>query len=604
MTTPGVIQFLIFFVILMAITKPLGLYMARLFEGERVFLTPVVRPVERLIYRATGVNERQEMRWTTYAVAMLLFNLAGFLAVYLFQRLQGGLPFNPEELASVEPRSAFNTAVSFMSNTNWQGYAGEATMSYLTQMAALTVQNFASAATGIAVAIALVRGFARRNVSQIGNFWVDLVRTILYILLPVSIIGCLVLVARGVPQNLSAYVDATGISGAAQTIAMGPVASQEAIKEFGTNGGGFFNANSAHPFENPTPLTNMIEMLGIFAIPSALTYTFGRMVANTRQGWAILATMSVLFLIGVAVATVSEQSGNDLLTVAGASQGTEVNGETAPGGNMEGKETRFGINASALFAVITTAASSGAVNAMHDSFTPLGGMIPLANIGLGEVIFGGVGAGLYGILVYAIAAIFIAGLMVGRTPEYLGKKIEPYEVKMAMLTLLVLPLAVLGFTGVAAATGWGLNTVYNPGPHGFSEVLYAFTSATGNNGSAFAGLGANTPFYNSTLGMAMLIGRFLMIVPILALAGSLAAKKRLTENAGTFPTTGPLWVGLLAGVILIVGALTYFPAYSLGPIVEHAHMNERVTFTMSESGGGEYELAPADPRTQSFIELP
>ena len=592
MTTIGIIQLVVFFAILLVTTKPLGLYMARLFTGERVFLSPVLQPVERGFYRVTGVDDRQEMRWTTYAIAMLLFNLAGFLVVYAIQRLQAGLPFNPESMANIEPRSAFNTAVSFVTNTNWQGYAGEATMSYLTQMSGLTVQNFASAATGIAIAIALVRGFSRRSAGQIGNFWVDLVRATLYILLPIAIIGCLALVALGVPQNLSDYVEATGLTGSAQTIAMGPVASQEIIKEVGTNGGGFFNANSAHPFENPTPLTNMIEMLTIFLIPAALTYTFGRMVGNTRQGWAIFATMAVLFFIGVVVATFAEQSGNPLLASAGASGETTIAGETAPGGNMEGKEVRFGINASALFAVITTAASSGAVNAMHDSFTPLGGIIPLTNIGLGEVIFGGVGAGLYGILVYAIVTIFIAGLMVGRTPEYLGKKIESFDVKMAMLVLLVLPLAILGFTGLAAVTGWGLNTVFNPGPHGLSEILYAFTSATGNNGSAFAGLGANTPFYNSTLGIAMLVGRFLMIVPILALAGSLAAKKRLTETSGTFPTTGPLWIGLLAGVILIVGALTYFPAYSLGPIVEHAHMNEGVTFTMSESGGGQYEANP------------
>ena len=589
MTTVGIIQLLLYVGIIIAIAKPLGLYMSRLFQGERVFLTPVLKPVERGIYRLTGVDEGREMRWTTYAIAMLLFNLAGVLVLHVIQRTQSGLPFNPEGLPDVESRSAFNTAVSFVTNTNWQGYVGEVTMSYFTQMAGLTVQNFVSSATGIAIAIALVRGFARRSAGQIGNFWVDLTRATLYLLLPISIIGCLLLVALGVPQNLSAYVDATGLSGASQTIAMGPVASQEIIKELGTNGGGFFNANSAHPFENPTPLTNFIQMLLIFAIPAALTYTFGHMVGNTKQGWAILATMTLLFVVGVVVTTVAEQSGNPLLTAAGADQGREIAGLSAPGGNMESKEIRFGINASTLFAVITTAASCGAVNAMHDSFTPLGGMIPLANIGLGEVIFGGVGAGLYGILVYAVVAIFIAGLMVGRTPEYLGKKIEPYDIKMAMLTLLVLPLAILGFSGVAAVTGWGLNTVFNPGPHGLSEILYAFTSATGNNGSAFAGIGANTPFYNSMLGIAMLVGRFLMIVPILALAGSLAAKKRHAENVGTFPTTGPLWVGLLAGVILIIGALTYFPAYSLGPIVEHAHMNEGVTFTMSEAGGGQYE---------------
>jgi potassium-transporting ATPase potassium-binding subunit len=584
------LQLLIFLGILLAITKPLGLYMTRLFAGERVFLSPVLRPVERGIYRVTGVDERREMRWTTYAIALLLFNLAGALVIYVLQRTQGWLPLNPEALPNVEQRSAYNTAVSFATNTNWQGYVGESTMSYLTQMAGLTVQNFMSAATGLAIAIALIRGFAHRSAGQIGNFWVDLVRATLYLLLPISVIGALVLVALGVPQNLSAHVDATGLTGAGQTIAMGPVASQEIIKELGTNGGGFFNANSAHPLENPSAITNLIEMVAIFAIPAALTYTFGHMVGNTRQGWAILATMILLFVVAVAVTTVAERNGNPLLTTAGADQSTTVFGEPAPGGNMEGKEVRFGIDTSALFAVITTAASCGAVIAMHDSFTPIGGMIPLVNMGLGEVIFGGVGAGLYGILIYAVAAIFIAGLMVGRTPEYLGKRIEAFDVKMAMLTLLVIPLSVLAFTAVAVTTDWGQNTVFNPAAHGLTEVLYAYTSATANNGSAFAGLGANTPFYNTTLGLAMVVGRFLMIVPILALAGSLAAKTRQTETVGTFPTTGALWVGLLAGVILIVGALTYFPAYSLGPIVEHEHMQQGITFTMSDAGGGQYEV--------------
>ncbi|MGH2535046.1 MAG: potassium-transporting ATPase subunit KdpA [Thermomicrobiales bacterium] len=574
----AVIQIVICFAILLTLTKPLGIYMARVFGGDRVFLTPVVRPLERGVYRLTRVDETREMPWTTYAVALLLFNFAGFLVVYVIQRLQHGLPFNPRDLANVEARSAFNTAVSFVTNTNWQGYAGEVTMSYLTQMAGFTVQNFVSAATGAAVAMALVRGFARRSGREIGNFWVDLTRATLYILLPICIVFSLFLVARGVPQNLGDYTVVQTVARTTQTIARGPVASQEAIKILGINGGGFFNANSSHPFENPTPLTNLIQMLAIFAIPAGLTYTFGRMVGNTRQGWAIFAAMSVLFLVGVAVTTVAEQEGNPLLTSAGANQSTEVAGQDAPGGNMEGKETRFGINASALFAVITTAASCGAVNAMHDSFTPLGGLIPLANIALGEVIFGGVGAGLYGMLVFAVAAIFIAGLMVGRTPEYLGKKIEPYEMKMAMLVLLVLPLSILGFSGVAAVTDWGLNTVWNPGPHGLSEILYAYTSATGNNGSAFAGLGANTPFYNVTLGLAMLAGRFLMIVPILALAGALVAKKRAETTTGTFPTTGPLWVGLLVGVILIVGALTYFPSYSLGPLIEHFQLGDEVTF--------------------------
>jgi potassium-transporting ATPase potassium-binding subunit len=450
-------------------------------------------------------------------------------------------------------------------------------MSYLTQMMGLTVQNFVSAATGIAIAIALVRGFARRSTQDLGNFWVDLTRIILYVLVPVCVVFALFLVSRGVIQNLNPYTTITTVAGDQLLLPQAPVASQEAIKMLGTNGGGILNANSSHPFENPTPLTNLVQMLSIFAIPAALTYTFGKMVGNTRQGWAILAAMSFLFLIGVAVTTVAEQSGNPLLTTAGADQGTAVLGQIAPGGNMEGKESRFGIAASALFAVITTAASCGAVNAMHDSFTALGGMIPLANIGLGEVIFGGVGAGLYGILIYAVLAIFIAGLMVGRTPEYLGKKIQAYEVQMAMLVTLVLPLSILGFTAVAMSVPEALASRWNPGAHGLTEILYAFSSATGNNGSAFAGISANTPFYNPTLGFAMLIGRFLMIVPIMALAGSLAAKNRVTETTGTFPTTGALWVGLLAGVILIVGALTYFPSYTLGPVVEHFQTHAGIT---------------------------
>jgi potassium-transporting ATPase potassium-binding subunit len=488
------------------------------------------------------------------------------------------LPLNPQELPGVEPTSSFNTAVSFMTNTNWQGYYPEVTMSYLTQMMGLTVQNFVSAATGIAIAIALIRGFARRSTRDLGNFWVDLTRATIYVLLPLCVIFTLFLVSRGVIQNVNPYTPITTIAGEHFLLPQAPVASQEAIKMLGTNGGGILNANSAHPFENPTPLTNFFEMLAIFAIPSALTYTFGRMVGNTSQGWALLATMSLLFLIGVVVTTVAEQNGNPLLTAAGADQGTTLLGQVAPGGNMEGKESRFGIAASALFAVITTAASCGAVNAMHDSFTALGGMIPLTNIGLGEVIFGGVGAGLYGILVYAVLAIFIAGLMVGRTPEYLGKKIQAYEVQMAMLVTLVLPLAILGFTAVAMSLPDALASRWNPGAHGLSEILYAFTSATGNNGSAFAGISANTPFYNSALGFAMLIGRFLMIVPILALAGSLAVKKRVAESTGTFPTTGGLWIGLLAGVILIIGALTYFPSYTLGPVVEHFQTRAGVAF--------------------------
>jgi len=574
----NVLLIVAYFAILLALTKPLGIYMYRIFNGERTFLSPLLRPVERGVYRLTGVDENREMRWTTYLVALLLFNFLGFLVVYLLQRLQGGLPLNPQGLPGVEPTSSFNTAVSFVTNTNWQGYYPEITMSYLTQMMGLTVQNFLSAATGLAVALALIRGFARRSTQDVGNFWVDLTRTTLYVLLPICIVYTLFLISRGTLQNLNPYTAITTIAGEHFLLPQAPVASQEAIKMLGINGGGILNANSAHPFENPTPLTNFVQMLSIFAIPAALTYTFGKMVGNTRQGWAILATMSVLFLIGVIVTTVAEQSGNPLLTIAGADQGTTVLGQFAPGGNMEGKESRFGIAASALFAVITTAASCGAVNAMHDSFTALGGMIPLANIGLGEVIFGGVGAGLYGILIYAVLAIFIAGLMVGRTPEYLGKKIQAYEVQMAMLVTLVLPLSILGFTAIAMSLPDALASRWNPGAHGLTEILYAFTSATGNNGSAFAGISANTPFYNSTLGFAMLIGRFLMIVPIMALAGSLAAKNRVVETAGTFPTTGALWVGLLAGVILIVGALTYFPSYTLGPVVEHFQSQAGITF--------------------------
>ncbi len=592
MTAIGAVQLVVYLLILAAIVRPLGAYLARVFTGERLLLSSVLGPVERGIYRVSGVDAAAEMRWTTYAVAMLLFNCCGVVLLYALQRLQHGLSLNPMDLDNVAPRLAFNTAVSFVTNTNWQAYAGESTVSYLTQMAGLTVQNFVSAATGLAIAIALVRGFARHSARQIGNFWVDLVRGTLYVLLPISVIGCIVLVALGVPQTLHGSVTATGLTGARQLIVVGPVASQEVIKELGTNGGGFFNANSAHPFENPTPLSNLLEMVLILAIPAALTYTFGKMVGNTRQGWAIFATMAILFVVGVLVATVAEQHGNDLFRALHIDQTAS---HLSAGGNMEGKEVRFGINSSALFAVITTVASCGAVNAMHDSFTPLGGLIPLANIGLGEVIFGGVGAGLYGILLYAVAAIFIAGLMVGRTPEYLGKKIEPYDVKMTMLALLILPLVILGFAGVTVITRTGLASVLNPGPHGLSEILYAFTSGVGNNGSAFAGLSANTPFYDLTMGIAMLAGRFLMIVPILALAGSLAAKKRLTATAGTFPTTGPLWVGLLAGVILIVGAVTYVPAYSLGPIVEQRQMTTGVTFDASTFGTTPYQAVPQAP---------
>ncbi|MCC7023403.1 MAG: potassium-transporting ATPase subunit KdpA [Thermomicrobiales bacterium] len=578
--TSTILQDGLYVLLLMLLTKPLGTFMFRIFTGERTVLSPVLHPIERGFYRLAGVDETREMRWTTYTIAMLLFNLVGLLLTYAILRLQNHLPLNAQALPPVEERLAFNTAVSFATNTNWQSYYPEITMSNFSQMVGLAVHNFTSAATGIAIAIAVIRGFARRSANEIGNFWVDLTRCTLYLLLPICCAGALVLIARGVPQTLDAYQRVTGIAGTTNLLPLGPVASQEAIKMLGTNGGGFFNANSAHPFENPTPLTNFLEMLAIFAIPAGLTYTFGCMVGNTRQGWAIFAAMLGLFLVGVLVTTVAEQTGNPILGRAGADQGTLLYGQPAPGGNMEGKEQRFGIAASALFAVITTAASCGAVNAVHDSFTALGGMIPLANIGLGEVIFGGVGAGLYGFLVYAVLAIFIAGLMVGRTPEYIGKKIEPYDVKMVMLSLLVIPLAILGFTGLAAVTPEALASRGNPAAHGLTEMLYAFTSATGNNGSALAGLNANVPFYTIGLGLAMLIGRYLMIVPILALAGHLAAKKRIAESAGTFPTTGALWVGLLIGVIVIVGALTYFPAYTLGPVIEHFQMQAGATFAL------------------------
>ncbi len=570
------LQIGIYCLLILLLTKPVGVYLFRVFAGERTLLSPVLQPVERGMYRVTGVDAQVEMRWTTYSVALLLFSLVSLVCTYLVLRLQGGLPFNPADLGAVEPKLAFNTAVSFTTNTNWQSYVPEATMSLLSQMLGLATHNFLSAAAGISIAIAVTRGFARSSASQLGNFWVDLTRATLYVLLPLSVLATLLLVAGGVPQNLDGPLSITTLSGATQVIAQGPVASQEAIKMLGTNGGGFFNANSAHPFENPSPFTNLLQMLLIFLIPAGLTYTFGRMVGNQKQGWAIFAAMGVLFLAGVVTTTVAEQSGNPNLTTAGASQATEINGESAPGGNMEGKETRFGITASSLFAVITTAASCGAVNAMHDSFTPIGGLIPLANIALGEVIFGGVGAGLYGMLVFAVVGIFITGLLVGRTPEYLGKKIEPYDIKMAMISLLVIPLTILGFT--AAATIWGTDSIWNPGPHGLSEMLYAFTSAAGNNGSAFAGISANVPFYNIGLGIAMLLGRFFMIIPILALAGSLVMKKRSPESAGNFPTTGPLWVGVLVGVILIVGALTYFPVFSLGSVIEHMQMSHGVTF--------------------------
>ncbi|MDX8500100.1 potassium-transporting ATPase subunit KdpA [Mesorhizobium sp. VK4C] len=567
MTMNGWIQILIYCGILVALVKPLGGYMYRVFDGDRTFLSPVLAPVERGLYRLAGTNEKEEQHWAVYATGMLLFNLAGFLVLYALQRLQGALPYNPAGMTAVESGLAFNTAVSFVTNTNWQNYGGESTMSYLVQMAGLTVQNFVSAATGIAIAIALIRGFARASGKSIGNFWVDLTRCMLYVLLPLCIVLTLAYVWLGIPQTLGPYVDATTLEGAKQTIALGPVASQIAIKMLGTNGGGFFNANAAHPFENPDAISNLIQMLSIFALGAALTNVFGRMVGSERQGWAILASMGVLFLAGVTVCYWAEAAGNPLVHALGID-----------GGNMEGKETRFGIALSALFAVITTAASCGAVNAMHDSFTALGGMIPLINMQLGEVIVGGVGAGFYGILMFVVVAVFVAGLMVGRTPEYLGKKIEAKEVKMAMLAILCLPLAMLIFTAIAVVLPSAVASIANGGPHGFSEVLYAYTSAAANNGSAFGGLSGNTPWYNITLGIGMLMGRFLVIIPALAIAGSLAAKKTVPASAGTFPTDGTLFVGLLVGVIIIVGGLTFFPALAVGPIVEHLAMIHGQTF--------------------------
>ncbi|OJU52387.1 MAG: potassium-transporting ATPase subunit KdpA [Mesorhizobium sp. 61-13] len=561
MTTNGWLQILVFCAIIIALVKPLGWYMTRVMAGERTFMSPILHPLERLLYAGAGVDERQEQHWLTYTTAMLVFNAAGFLLLFGLQRLQGLLPFNPMQMGAVSPDSTFNTAVSFVTNTNWQGYGGESTMGYLVQMAGLTVQNFVSAATGIAIAMALIRGFSRASARTVGNFWTDLTRSTLYVLLPLSVLCALFYVSQGIVQTLGSYVDATTVEGAKQTIAVGPAASQLAIKMLGTNGGGFFNANSAHPFENPTALTNLIEMVSIFAIGAALTNVFGRMVGNERQGWAIFTAMGVLFVAGVAVTYWAEAGGNPAFAALGID-----------GGNMEGKEVRFGIAASALFTVITTAASCGAVNAMIDSFMPLGGLIPLVNMQLGEVIIGGVGAGLYGMLLFVILAIFIAGLMVGRTPEYLGKKIEAREVKMTMLAVLSLPLAILGFTAVAVVLPTGLASLANAGPHGYSEILYAYTSGTANNGSAFAGLSANTPWYNVTIGLAMLMGRFLVIVPVMAIAGSLAMKKTVPASIGTFPTDGGLFVGLLVGVVLIVGGLTYFPALAVGPIVEHFAM--------------------------------
>jgi potassium-transporting ATPase potassium-binding subunit len=570
MTANGWAQIALFSVIVILLTKPFGGYMTRVFNGERTFLSPLLRPVERGIYWCCGVDEQREQHWVTYAVAMLFFTAAGFVVLYALQRLQAVLPFNPAGQSAVEESLAFNTSVSFITNTNWQSYVPETTMSYLTQMAGLTVHNFVSAATGIALAIALVRGFARRSAQSIGNFWVDMTRCTLYILLPISIVVGLFFVWQGMPQNLNAYTDATTLEGAKQVIAQGPVASQEVIKMLGTNGGGFFNANSAHPYENPTPLTDMVQLVLIFTIGAGLTNVFGRMVGSQAQGWAIFAVMGILFVAGVTTCYWAEAQGNPAFAALHVDQAPSA---VQAGGNMEGKEVRFGIADSALFTTVTTDASCGAVNNMHDSLLPLAGMVPMVNIMLGEIIFGGVGSGLYGMLLFAVLAVFIAGLMVGRTPEYLGKKIESREVKMSMLAILILPLSMLGWTALATVLQAGLAGPANSGPHGFSEILYAFVSATGNNGSAFAGISANTPFYNTALGLAMFMGRFLMIVPMLAVAGSLAAKKIVPASAGTFPTDGGLFVGLLIGVIAITGGLIYFPAVSLGPIVEQLAMH-------------------------------
>lgn len=592
MTAIGWAQIALFSLLLLALTKPIGLYMARLFSGERTWLDPVLGPVERLLYRLFGVDPKQEMRWNTYALAMLAFSLVSMLFTYAVLRLQGLLPLNPMGFSTVRAPAyatpmtgdlAFNTAASFTTNTNWQAYSGESTLSYLSQMLALALHNWVSAAVGIAVAIALVRGFARRTAEGIGNFWFDLTRATLYVLFPICLVYAVFLVSQGVIQNFAPYTQVTTVEGGSQILAHGPVASQEAIKMIGTNGGGFFNANSAHPFENPTPLTNLVEMLSIFLIPAGLTYTFGKMVGDTRQGWALLAAMYVLFLAGVGTAYHFEAAGNPNLAARGVETSTAQLGDL--GGNTEGKEVRFGLANSALFATVTTDASCGAVNSMHDSFTPLGGLVPLVNIQLGEIVFGGVGAGLYGMLVFAVLAVFIAGLMVGRTPEYLGKKLEAKEVKMAMLYVLAAAASILVFTALGSvldlpkghplnAPGGTYANVNNGGPHGFSEILYAYSSGTGNNGSAFAGITVNTPFYNVTLALAMLVGRFLLIIPILALAGSLAGKKYVPPSPGTFPTHTGLFVGLLVGVIVIVGALTFFPALSLGPIVEHGLMHQ------------------------------
>ena len=590
MTANGWFQIGLYLFVIVLVTKPMGVFMTRVFNREKTFLDPILRPIERLVYRLTGVDERREMRWTEYATAMLLFSGVSMALLYIIERTQRWLPFNPQKFANVEPALAFGTAASFTTNTNWQAYSGESTMSYLTQMAGLAYHNFASAAVGIVLAIVVIRGIARKETDKLGNFWVDTTRCLLWVLLPVCLLGSLVLVSQGVVQNLKPYTTAeliqpyaaqvTGADGKSsaqtvtqQVIAQGPVASQEVIKEFGTNGGGFFNANSAHPFENPTPFSNFFEMVLIFAIPSGLTYTLGRMTGSQRHGWAVWAAMAFLFLAGVTTAYWAEAKGNPLL--AGTDQHA---GALQSGGNMEGKEVRFGIANSALFTTVTTDASCGAVNSMHDSYTPLGGMVPLINIMLGEVVFGGVGAGLYGIFVFVVLAVFIAGLMVGRTPEYLGKKIESYDVKMAMLAVLILTFTILTFSAISVVKPYGTSSISNPGPHGLSQILYAYASSTGNNGSAFGGLIPNTMWYNTTTAVAQLLGRFFMIIPVLAIAGSLAKKKTVPKSAGTFPVTGGLFAGLLVSTIVIVGALTFFPALSLGPILEHLLMNAGKAF--------------------------
>ena len=599
MTVNGWLQILVFLALIFVVTKPMGIFMARVFSREKTFLDPLLRPLERLLYRVTGVDENHEMHWTEYAASMLLFSLVSMIVLYLMQRLQAYLPFNPQKFGAVSPAHlAFNTAASFTTNTNWQAYSGESTMSYFTQMAGLAYHNFASAAVGIALAIAFIRGIARRQMETIGNFWVDFVRSCLWVLLPFSVVGALLLVSQGVVQNLRPYdtvklvepqqVQRVGSDGkpvldangkpvmdtvGTQTIAQGPVASQEIIKEWGTNGGGFFNANSAHPFENPTPFSNLLELFCIFAVSAGLTYTLGRMTGSQRHGWAVWAAMAILFLTGVTVAYWAEARGNPLL--AGTDQHATA---VQAGGNMEGKETRFGIADSALFATVTTDASCGAINGWHDSYMPLGGMVPLVNMMLSEVIFGGVGAGMYGMLIYIVLAVFIAGLMVGRTPEYLGKKIEAYDVKMAMLVALVFPLVILTLAGISVVKPFGTAGISNPGPHGFSQILYAFVSGAANNGSAFGGLTANTPWYDTAIGFDMLFGRFFMIIPMLAIAGNLAKKKYVPPSLGTFPVTTPLFTFLLISVILILGALTFFPALSLGPILEHLLLQVGKTF--------------------------